>query len=228
MLKKRKIRVLVSILIPFLVAAYTGQANGMVVASSTFDSDLEGWTPEPGTAPSVFTHQAVGGNPDGYVRLDNNQPGVINGRLYAPAEFLGNWLALGVTRLTYDAAIFQTGGFVGPPIPYRIFISGPGGDATFFGPNPGSTPAPDWVGIEALLNESAWTVNSGTWEALLGNVTELQIGMAYYTNTSPAEITGLDNVMLYGAAVSAPEPATFAIIGLGLAGIGFTRRKRTN
>jgi PEP-CTERM motif-containing protein len=39
---------------------------------------------------------------------------------------------------------------------------------------------------------------------------------------------GLDNVVLTGQAAGVPEPATLGLLGLGLAGVGFARRKRKN
>jgi hypothetical protein len=176
------------------------RANAGVIASSTFDTDLDGWSGAPGTGPSVFTWQSSGGNPGGFVKFDNNAAGVVNGRIIAPSKFLGNWLALGVSRINYDVKIFQTGTFQLPVAPYRIFISGPGGAANFSGPNPGTNPPPIWVNIDAPVEPAAWTVTSGSWDTLVTNVTRLEITVAFYTNLTSFEITGLDNVALFGDA----------------------------
>lgn len=40
------------------------------------------------------------------------------------------------------------------------------------------------------------------------------------------EVAGVGDVETYATASRVPEPATLALMGLGLAGVGFTRRKR--
>ena len=50
-----------------------------------------------------------------------------------------------------------------------------------------------WRTYRIPLIESAWTVTSGTWDALLADVTELAIDLEFITGP---ETTGLDNVVL--------------------------------
>jgi hypothetical protein len=59
-------------------------------------------------------------------------------------------------------------------------------------------------------------------QAVLSDLTSLRVRGEF--NTGP-DLAFLDNVVL-SAASAAPEPATLALVGLGLAGLGFSRRKQ--
>ena len=45
--------------------------------------------------------------------------------------------------------------------------------------------------------------------------------------TDPEPTNGLSHVAIYGAPVDVPEPATLALLGLGLVGFGLSRRRKT-
>ncbi len=205
-----------------LLIGLSGVVNATIIASSNFDTGNDGWTwlaADPG-----ISWQSSGGNPDGYMRFNNNIPygSGATASIYAPLAFLGDWAVQGVTKFSYEAEIFSTGSFIRSS-PYRAYISGSGGIYRWDGPAP--NPTADWLLLDASLVESGWTLISGpgNWNDTISNVTELRISMAYYTNTSSFEITGIDNVTLHAASV--PEPTTIALMGLGLAGIGWKRRK---
>lgn len=188
---------------PLLVAVVlvgvclTQDVRGDVIASSTFDTDADGWT----FLSVGHTWEATGGNPGGYIRYDDNKGG--NSAITAPAEYLGNWTAMGVTNLTYEAKIFYKGS-VYKLGTYTIIISGPGGKARWYGPPP--DPSAGWLYLDVPLVESAWVVQSGSWDALLADVTELMIPMEYYNNWGPFEITGVDNIQLCGEAAAVQVP----------------------
>ena len=196
-------------------------ASCLILAGSSFDVGADGWFGS-GTA---FSWENAGGNPGGYMQYDNNNPNYVNARITAPTEYLGNWLDLNVTDLFYDAKIFRTGSYVSRHH-YKVWISGPGGKAYWNGPMVSVT-ATDWLTLNARITESDWTVNSGSWNSILGDVTSLQITMAYYTNWAPFEITGVDNVELFSSMEPVPEPATMLLFGTGLLGLlGFKRKKK--
>lgn len=204
--------------LPILLFAFANSAHAVVIANSAFDSDSDGWTWNPVQNPA-FSWQSTGGNPGGYIRADDNLDQGGGMSIFAPAPFLGDWLALGVSELSFQSnifttgSVFQTGNLIAN-------IVGPGGDATWTGPQP--DPATTWKQISAPITASDWTVNTGTWDAILADVTELNIAMEYYNNFTPFEITGIDNISLS----SVPIPATALLFGSGLLGlIGIARRK---
>ena len=210
----------------FVTAVATVEAATITIASSDFDDGSQGWTwlaADPG-----ITWTDLGGDPGGYIRYDNNVPygSGATASVYAPASFLGNWSALGVTDLSYQANIFQTGTYAGVGT-YRALISGPGGEYRWNGPAP--DPSTSWLPLTAPIIESEWAAVSGNWNSLLDDVTQLTIVMAYYTNYKPFEITGIDNVSLH--ALQVPEPTAAVLLGtvfacLALAGVARRGRKR--
>jgi hypothetical protein len=156
------------------------------VSSTTFASGLESWTSNAGVS-----WQSAGGNGGGYLRFVD--PGsAVAGDIFAPVAYLGDWRGLdGGGRLQYDFRLFQVG--TGTPFAPRVRLTGPGGTARWRGPVPSG--AGGWTTLVANIEESAWTVESGSWSAILANVTTLSIAMAVVNNQGfPTEITGVDNI----------------------------------
>ncbi|MFC6672445.1 hypothetical protein [Marinobacterium aestuariivivens] len=118
--------------LPIILLLLSNTIPAVEIAKSTFDSDTDGWTWNPIQDPA-FSWEAAGGNPGGYIRADDNLDQGGGMQVFAPAAFLGDWLSLGVTELTYDSNIFTTGS-VFLIATHHIIISGPGGDADWFGP----------------------------------------------------------------------------------------------
>ncbi len=164
------------------------------LAQSTFDTGLDGWTGNP----EELSWASTGGNPGGYARWQDI--GANSLPLSAPDSFLGDWSLLdGVGFISYDQKVFSTGSYTDRGS-FHVAISGPGGYAVWSGPVapdgcPG-LPGCDWTTYVVPLVESEWTLTSGTWSALLADVTALQINPELYGNISGAEIQGIDNVLL--------------------------------
>lgn len=195
-------------------------ANAAAVGISTFDSGAEGWTATTDTAsPSSVSWASTGGNPGGYMHFED----FIKGEtfLVAPASFHGDWSSFdGSGSLDFEHKIFDVGVSVTAFIPYRVVISGPGGNAEWVGTTP--TGATDWVNLSAPINLANWTVNTGTWSGLLSNVTNLFIRMELVSGqqSPPHELAGIDNVSLV------PEPASLVLLLGGLVGLSCRGRRR--
>ena len=175
---------------------------------STFDTDADGWVFDM----SDQSWQSTGGNPGGYIR---NSADCATGLVTAPSKFLGDWAAMGATDLTYEIKIFDTGSIcqIGN---YWGRIDGPGGNAYWLGPPAPPVPS-DWLTLNVPITESDWTIESGSWNALLADVTQLRIATEFYNNFTRQEITGFDNVSLN--VVPVPGAVILGMIGLSVAGV---------
>jgi len=199
------------------VAVMSAQAAPMAV--STFDTDLDGWTPSPPGLPVPILPEVIwqplGGNPGGFARFEDRSD--ATSYIEAPAKFLGDWSSLdGVGAIRYDHLIDDIGirpvGFI-----YFTKLSGPGGSAAWYesiGPIPVG-----WATKTVPLNEPQWFVTSGTWADLLDDVQGFRIGIEAVSNElqESGEIAGVDNVVI-------PEPGTMAMLALG--GVALLRRRR--
>ena len=208
------------VLLVFLAAPSEAAAIAVPV-SSTFDSDVDGWT---GDNVGEFSFGAPGGNPDGYLRFDDLFS--LGGFAIAPSKFLGDWSALdGSGAIRYDQRVISAGSHTGSVF-RRILLSGPGGSAEWQGPFPcgGQFCTTPWETFFALLDESVWTVTSGTWAALLADVTDFRISADQFITMNPTpDAEGLDNIQLeqtsggllvrvvYGAETIVQGPLSFGL-----------------
>jgi len=174
-------------------AAQAASCPQKTIASSLFKTGLDKWK---SNTPAEIAWASSGGNPDGYVQFtDATSAGTY---IDAPTTYHGSYAALnGAGYITYQHQIFSETG-VTAYSPYEVRLSGPGGAAKFDGTTPNSATS-GWVTVVAPLVSGDWTVTSGTWSALLANVTDLQIDIELVTNqTIPGDtdIEGIDNIAL--------------------------------
>ena len=159
----------------------------------TFESGLRAWALAAGESGTI-AHQTSAGNPGGYAKFtDSTTPS--SGHLAAPAPFLGSWTSLeGAAFLSWEHQIFSLGD--SPTIGEHVaFISGPGGTARYDSGVSGQLGS--WVIVSAPIQESSWVIESGNWDAILADVTELRIRIEVVSNVgSGPEIAGLDNVLM--------------------------------
>ena len=171
--------------------------NDVVLVQTTFDSDLGGWT---SNTPSEVVWSATGGNPGGEALFtDGSGNSTI---LIAPSSFLSpavNYTKLdGKAYITFQHQMVKEGGVTGTT-PYVIHLSGPDGSANFTGANAIVLAKKNpWVTMAVPLLEADWTLNSGTWAALLANVNSIQINMELVTNsgTGPFDQEAIDNIKI--------------------------------
>lgn len=168
--------------------------------SSTFDADTEGWL--------AYNHNTASwdgatGNPAGCLFMEDRITGVAHHSwAAAPPKYLGDWSGFGAgDSLVYDLIMDNMIGGVADTTAYRVWISGPGGVAKAI-TGPGGVP-PDsvWTTFAVSFDASEWVVESGTWNDLLANVTQLSIDGEYVVGI---EEVRLDNVRL----TSTPVPVT--------------------
>jgi hypothetical protein len=207
-----------------------GAAHAGVLASSTFDTGLDGWT---SNTPSQVTQQPTGGNPGGFMLFTDATDDAT--AVSAPSAFLGNYIALGASSISFDFNVIAETR-IDSVSPYSFGLSGPGGSAVWEGATPSTANLPTgWVNLTAAISDAApptgWTVESGTWAGLLANVNVFQITIEIVTNDQGApwtDLEGVDNVVLSSAsATGAPEPSTWAMMSLGFAGLGFVGYRRS-
>jgi choice-of-anchor C domain-containing protein len=185
----------VRLIAPLIIAATVPWPHlaGQVVASSTFDVNLDGWTCR---YDSSCTWDAAQGNPGGV--LASNTPSLpAPNWTDAPAKFLGSWTTLngvGTLKFDYRVATLGDGGLAA--INYRVDISGPGGSA-FWTASYTVTVTP-WETFVIPIDPVSWTVSSGSWLALISNVTLLRINAEAVGNFGGGigDINLIDNVVL--------------------------------
>jgi type II secretory pathway pseudopilin PulG len=208
-------------------------ASAGVIASSTFDSTDEGWMVgdflTTTGSPSLPSFLASGGNPDGFIRTSD----LFGYNAYlAPSAFLGNWSAQGASSLSFDLRVASSS----QSNYATVVIEGGGFQISVFGPYPSSNNA--WVPYTLdLTSASGWfysndgdvpgaAVSSADFATVLGNVQALRINADWLVGPGEDQ-TDLDNVTLNSRSTgTVPEPATLALLGLGLAALGGVRRRK--
>ncbi|HEX5052870.1 MAG TPA: laminin B domain-containing protein [Planctomycetota bacterium] len=201
-----------SLRIPVLCAllSITATAQSVPVVESRFDTGTtEGWT---ALAAAAFNGSPTGGNPGGYLYVDNSEGQVCYIR--APGAFLGDLRGYVGGTLSFDGKMIGTGGSPWTnPLDYgHVFLSnGSTQVVADLAPNQPLTTA--YTTYSMPLLPANWGVSAAAFDALLANVTELRISVeALYG----AEIQAIDNVVL----APAGTPAAVAPFAAGCASSG--------
>lgn len=190
-----------------VLAAVPAKAN----LTSTFDSSAEGWNAIDPTGDYTSSWQSAGGNPGGYLQGSESDPLGGTGYFYAPASWLGNWSAYAGGTISYDLKVFEGTDYFND---VDVIISN-GSNSVSWSSN--FNPVGDgWVTFHVQL--TAANFSGANLASVLSNVTSFGIRGEFING---AEVEGLDNVSVAGAATGAPEPSTWAMLLMGFAGLSF-------
>ncbi len=164
--------------------------------SSTFDTDAEDWRNLNGI---TLSWQAEGGQPDGYLRGDNDGSGIWH--YVSPESWNGDWT--GYQSLRFDHIILYgfNAGWANP----TFYIVGANNQTLEWkGPEASNS----WVRFEVNLSPDLFGVDQATYDAVMERVVEVCI-RGEYVNGSESE--GLDNVHLSSVPISTLSAPSLAI-----------------
>jgi hypothetical protein len=200
------------------VVALVAAPAAAVTISSTFDTDLDGWTIS--ATSGTLSHQASGGNPGGFLFVDNAEGAVIV-RAIAPAKFLGDLSAFNGGSLAFDGNLL-TKGSIPFYSPYgQVRISTTGGTPATLDLAPGDPAIGVWTSYGVSLDAATWGQTPQRWAEILSNVTEIAIVLEA---VSGFETNGFDNFSI----TSVPEPGAAVLLAFGaLAGRARARLRRS-
>lgn len=205
------------------VACSASLGSAHAGATSTFDTDTEGWKLFGDSTTSDPSHVASGGNPGGYIHGTDL---TIGGVWYwqAPSKFLGDNSGSYGQTLSFDLRMRGSGPLFDDA---DVILAGGGVTLVFdFAAVPADT---GWTPYAVELSEAAgWRVSTlggalatkAQIQAALGATTALRIRGEFITGTDNGD---LDNVLL--PAVPEPEAYALFLAGLGILGAAVKRRR---
>jgi hypothetical protein len=197
--------------------ALAAQGARAATISSTFDADLDGWTITSDSG--ALSHMATGGNPGGFLFVDNAEGAVIV-RAIAPAKFLGNLASFDGGVLSFDGNLLTKGSVPFYPPYGQVTISSSGGTPVTLDLAPSDPPIGEWVHYSVSLDAATWGRTPQAWAQLLAGVTDISIVLEA---VSGFETNGFDNFTLS----SVPEPSVAALLAVAL-GAGALSARRSS
>lgn len=209
-------------------------ASAAIVYSEDWDNPgdgVAGWVQN--TVVTTVVHQPVGGNPGGYLGSSGTGAGTFDiGGTTELAAASGDWAAAGIGLVSFDV-LFTEGDF--DDAWFRVRFQ----DATFDGWSYSLTNAfglgvwntysiafdPTWSDAQAMGNGwlpddvvFAGAIAPPSFATTMSDVYHPEVRLS----GEGLLVGGIDNFVLQ---TPIPEPATMTLMGLGLAGLAYRRRK---
>jgi Laminin B (Domain IV)/PEP-CTERM motif len=212
----------------------TERSDGAVLAESTFDTDVDGWTTfttAAGNPASNISFFAGGGNPGGGARHDAPSDNLTSFFL-APVKFetalhsaIGGSIEWDMSTISQPSDTFFTGvdiqvGAGANRIRRSLTPPAPAAHPLFTDYELGFSTADGWAFFDGTTTTPA---TQAQIDAILAGATSLRLRAEYFSSTTP-DSSILDNVRVRGAAV--PEPASLALLAAGVLIVGIARLRQ--
>jgi len=204
-----------------LSAALACASAGALTISSDFSASDEGWTAN--NAWSI-EHRGDDGNPGGFLVVDNVDASAF-ASIVAPGKFLGDLSAFNGGSIAFDGKTISRNGPDWNPIGgcanYGCLMLQGAGIIRTRDLAPGVPGTDAWSTYSAPLTADYWGIGEADWVRLLSRLSYIQLSIE---GVFGAEVQGIDNFRIMSAPI--PEPATHALLAVGLSVVFWARRRR--